>query len=544
MTATIKEKTKKVATKKNSAEAKKPVKRTVKKVATSPRKKVTRSATSHKVEPAKKKIAIRRVTSGKPETTSREIDDELENDSIREEIEQVDDEILKDFSEDHARQMEDEETDYSALLPMKIEDEVSYGSDENSINAFRAELQEKTQHEIGYEVKKIKGEEDEVDQNYLYNDHLGRSVSLYRKIAYFFVLLVVVLLGFIFFFSVVKTTIILIPDQERIQNNIVFDVFDKDKTGIDDKAVKGLVRKIDLEDTKSYPATGKNVVGQEAVGKVTIYNNYTKNQPLVATTRLLSANNKLFRIKETVNVPANGSIEADVYADDPSPEMAISPSRFTIPGLWAGIQDKIYAESKEAIVYQTKATNRITKEDVDNGIRDLKQQLVAKAESDFAANSGQYSKIIYNVDENSVVNSTDGKVDEEKDNFNVTVKASVVVVAFDDKQAIELAKQKLDNSVSDNKELLSFDEKIDYSLTSFNVMQGTASINATFEGKVTLKENSQIIDKNKIVGLKKDQLNVYLGSLPGIAGYEVKFYPSFIQKVPTLVDRIDVQIKK
>jgi len=39
-------------------------------------------------------------------------------------------------------------------------------------------------------------------------------------------------------------------------------------------------------------------------------------------------------------------------------------------------------------------------------------------------------------------------------------------------------------------------------------------------------------------------LEVYLGSLPGIAGYEVKFYPSFIKKVPKLVDRIEILIKK
>lgn len=542
---------KKVTTKKAVAKKAKPaVKKTVKKVA---KKAVTTRKTpaAPKKEPAKKKIAVRKVTTGEVEI------EKTEKEPIQEEHKVIDEkaeleEFLRDFSEDHARQEEDQHIEHPGMLPVsRAVGAIAVQAEENdqdSLDPFRVELEEKTQHEeIGYEEKQEEkqGEEDAESGDVLaYNDSLGRSVSLYRKIAYFFIALVALLLMFIFFFSIVKTTIVLIPDQERIQNNIIFDVYDKDNGGAGEKAIKGLVRKLDIEETKTYPATGKRVIGQEAVGEVTIHNNYSKNQPLVATTRLLSANNKLFRIKKTVNVPAGGSVDVEIYADDPSPEMEIGPSRFTIPGLWAGLQDKIYAESKNNVVYQKKTNNRITKEDIDNSIRDLKQILLAEAKLEVSENYKEYTEIIYNIDESSIISTVDGKIDEEKDEFEVSVEAIIIAVAFDNAQATTLARQKFDTSLSDNKELLSFNEEITYTLSNFDFQQGVATINATFEGKVSLKENSEIIDKNKIVGLKESQLKVYLDSLPGIAGYEINFYPSFIKKVPKLVDRINVEIRK
>jgi len=61
---------------------------------------------------------------------------------------------------------------------------------------------------------------------------------------------------------------------------------------------------------------------------------------------------------------------------------------------------------------------------------------------------------------------------------------------------------------------------------------------------VTLKNSAGIIKKNNLAGLNLEQVNVYLKSLPEVAGYEIKFFPSFIKKMPNLVDRIEIVIKK
>ncbi|HAM88590.1 TPA: hypothetical protein DDY55_05840 [Candidatus Falkowbacteria bacterium] len=378
------------------------------------------------------------------------------------------------------------------------------------------------------------------------NIHAGRSVSIYRRIAYFFIFLVIVLLGFIAYYTFVKVKIVIIPNQERISNNMIFDIRDQDLSASESgNTVSGVVKKIEIESTKQFNSSGTEVIGKEVSGIATVYNNYTKNQPLVASTRLLSADNKLFRIRNTVNVPAGGSVEVEIYADEPGPDSAIGKTTLSIPGLWAGLQDKIFAETKESIDYKQKVKKYILQTDIDDGIRELKQQLLTDAKSQINEEYKDYGEIIYKINENTVTSKVDKKVGEEVEDFNIAMTAEVVVVAFNEDKTADLAKQKFLSSLSENKELISFDEKnIVYTLSNYDSNQGSATISATFEGKISVKDNFDIIEVDKIVGLNHSQLEVYLKNISEIAGYEIKYTPSFIKRVPNLVDRITIEIKK
>jgi hypothetical protein len=374
-----------------------------------------------------------------------------------------------------------------------------------------------------------------------------RSIRLYKKIAFSFIFLTIALLAVVTYFLIVKVTIILIPNQERMSNNMIVDIKDKDKNANSaENSIKGVVTLLNMEQKAIFTASGTEVIGEEAVGKVKIINNYTKNQPLVASTRLLTPDgNKLFRLKNTVNIPAGGSVDAEIYADNPTPDSAVGPTKFTFPGLWAGLQDKIYAENSEPVVYQQKLKRKITQADIDMAIQDLRNKISDDAKLKVNETYKDYSQIIYKIDEDSVKSEIEGKVGDEKDYFNAKMEANVIVVAFIGSNVAALAKQKFISSLPDNKELISFDENnLIYSLNNYSYTDGIATINITFEGKVTLKENSQIIDTNKILGLNKKELDAYLSDLSDIAGYEVIYYPSFIKRMPNLVDRIKIEIKK
>ena len=376
--------------------------------------------------------------------------------------------------------------------------------------------------------------------------HTSRSINIYRRIAYFFIFLVIILVGFISYFSLVKVNIALVPNQERISNNIIFDIHDKE-TGKSESgsAITGIVKDIVIEVEKEFESGGAEVIGKEVSGDVIIYNNYAKNQPLVASTRLITQDGKLFRIKNTINVPAGGSIQVEVYADAPSAEMAVESAKFTIPGLWAGLQDKIYAETKTSLDYKQKVKKYITQNDIDDKARELKQLLIAQAKKEINEKYKEYSQIIYKINENSVESEIDKEIGDEIDTFNYSMSAEVVVVAFNESKTAALAKQKFLSALSENKDLISFDEKnIVYSLNNFDTEAGTANINASFEGKVGLKKDCDVVEVEKILGLNNEQLEVYLKNLDEIAGYEIKYTPSFIKKVPKLIDRVNVEIKK
>jgi hypothetical protein len=372
------------------------------------------------------------------------------------------------------------------------------------------------------------------------------SVGIYKKIAIFFVLAVMVLAGIVFYFTFKSVTISLIPNQERKNGNMIIDVYDKTKTGITPEgSIAGAVTKVMMENTKIYQATGEEIIGEEVAGRVTLFNNYDKSQYLVATTRLLTPDNKLFRLKETINIPAGGQADADIYADTPAMDMEINPTKFTIPGLWAGLQDKIFAESKEKIIYRKKTKKIISREDLDNSVKDIKQDLLSKAKDKIAEEFGEYSRTIYSIDENSVDVLSDAKAGEEKGEFTTKIKANVILIAFDNNAAAQLAENKFVENLSSGQELLDFNkDEIIYNLSSFNYLDKTASVNATFEGKISLKSDSDVFDRNRLVGLNEKQINDFLNDLQGIAGYEIKFFPKFIKTAPSLPEKIIIEIKK
>jgi len=373
-----------------------------------------------------------------------------------------------------------------------------------------------------------------------------RSLGLYRKIAISFMVLTVVLLIVIFYFSFIKVVITLIPSQERLSSELIIDIYDKEAKIVAAKsAITGIVKQIEIEQTKTKQASGSEILGQEVTGKVMLINNYNKNQPLVATTRLLSTDNKLFRIKNTVNVPANGQIEVEVYADEPSQGMAIGPTSFTIPGLWAGLQDKIYAENKEAMKFAQKVKKYIKQSDIDEAVKELKDSLLDKAKTEIGQAYKDYDQVIYEIDNNSITQQVDGKVGEAKEEFSLTMKTKVTVVAFKDDKVLELAKAKLASILPGDKELIEFTkDNISYSVAKHNLEQSKASVKTSFAGKMIIKEDAQIIEKDKLLGLTKEQLADYLSSFPEIAGFDIKFSPAFIKKVPNLVDRIRIEVKK
>ncbi len=375
-----------------------------------------------------------------------------------------------------------------------------------------------------------------------------RPINLYRKIAFSFGLATVILIVVIFYFSFVNLTIVLIPSQERISDSLIFDVYDekvKEESSSLENAVEGVVEQVKIEESETYLSTDTEIIGEEVSGKIIIINNYTKNQPLVATTRLLSLDNKLFRIKETVNVPAGGSVEAEIYADEPSEAMAIGPTRFTIPGLWAGLQEKIYAESQTKFNYGQQIKKYIKQADIDKAVKDLKDVLIKEAEKKFGSSYKGYDKVIYMVDENSVSTEVDGKVGEEKEKFEVSMEALVTIVAFSKERVAKLAENKLFTIVPDSKNLIEFNtDDISYDLNNLNFDNGLATIKSSFEGKMTLKDDANIIDRHKIVGLTESQLRDYLDNFQEIAGYDLIFRPAFNKKVPNLVDRIKIKIEK
>jgi hypothetical protein len=135
----------------------------------------------------------------------------------------------------------------------------------------------------------------------------------------------------------------------------------------------------------TFPATGTaSSQTDRATGIATIINTTGNSPTYVATTRLLSKEGVLFRLVETTKIPANGSIDVRVRADQPGAEGDIGPTTFTIPGLSPEQQKLIYAKSDAAMTGGSGVgVKGVSQADIDAAKVELAAKLRAEALANF-----------------------------------------------------------------------------------------------------------------------------------------------------------------
>lgn len=101
------------------------------------------------------------------------------------------------------------------------------------------------------------------------------------------------------------------------------------------------------------PAEGTTEADDPAQGVITVYNAQDKAQQLIKNTRFESPQGLIFRIRDSITVPAGtatdpGELKVTVYADEGGERYNIGPSSFTVPGLaGSATYDLVYARSAE-----------------------------------------------------------------------------------------------------------------------------------------------------------------------------------------------------
>lgn len=426
---------------------------------------------------------------------------------------------------------------------------------EKQENESEREVEIDNQKKYFSDLAKNLKEADESKEYALKRDRTDRkrSVGLYRRLVIKFIILVALLAGVVFYFSFSKLTISLSLKGENISDTLLLKITDASLAkatstsafaALNDprEEINGVVKEINAEVTKTYPASGETYLGEAIVGQVRLINNSSKNQALVATTRLLSADNKLFRIKSAVNIPAGGEVTADIYTDKPSSDMAIEPTTFTIPGLWLGLQDKIFAKSDSAFSFSKQVKKYITSADLEAASKDINDALTEAAKKQAEAN-GAGSDWLYLASGPAIVN-IDAKVGDKKEEFTAKASGKIIAVSFPKEEAAKLAAAKFNLIIPDDKELSDFKpENIAYTFDNYDPMSGTATIKASFNGTMILKRDSEVIDPSQLVNLSADQIGTYLKDQNEVRDYELKFSPAFIKKAPSLVDRIKVEVR-
>ncbi|NQT49661.1 hypothetical protein HQ571_03125 [Candidatus Kuenenbacteria bacterium] len=369
----------------------------------------------------------------------------------------------------------------------------------------------------------------------------SRVAEGYKKIVLGFVIVTVLLVGIILYFSASRAVIKVQPIGSSVETDFVSDVVSDG--AVEGSALQGVLFETEVEGAGNGVATGTMILEGNAIGKVTLINQRADAQSLVKTTRLLTADGILIRLMESVNIPANGQLEADVYADDPNSFDELQPTKFTIPGLWEGLQSQVFAESKGVLKSTGDSVKIIQDADIKKAKTDLTEVLYNKGIEEFKKQLPSMDYVTLVVSKTVVEETVDAEVGAQQDTFEVSSKLQLVMIGLDPNKVVEMAGDRLQQVVPQGQELLNLSmDKFSYKVQNFDNEKKTANVKVHVAGEAVIKADSQIFQKDKMVGLSPKGVELYLANYSEIESVSVELSPFWVKKVPKLKDHINIVI--
>jgi hypothetical protein len=357
----------------------------------------------------------------------------------------------------------------------------------------------------------------------------------------------VLLVLIVLYFSLSQARVTLFPKEEPAQ--IEYEaIIDASKTFDPSKLdqVPGRIETVEKEGSKEIAGVGEKPVPDYAHVTVTIYNQQGSSQGLLPQTQLVTDAGIKFRTDESVNVPAGGSIQVGATSDQPGKEYNIPPSRFTIIKLSPSLQQLVYAESSEAATGGEKNTVAVLESDItaaqDALIAELEQQGLEELRSKTSATEQFVPEAV----KKEVVEKTSSvPPNTQADSFTVTVKVRLATVVFDENSLLQLSIAKLTASLPEQRELVSYDPTtFAYQIASFDQEKGTAKLSAKLSGVARPRLSNELFEKTRIRGLSKGEVIKHYQQFPDIDHVETHFTPFWLQNVPTIVDKITIEVGK
>ncbi len=368
------------------------------------------------------------------------------------------------------------------------------------------------------------------------------SVTLYRRIATLFLALTAGVVLLVVYVVFARASVVILSKQDEVKADFLVDVARNPGEG----EVKGDVLEMQDALTQSFPSASNSSVDAQAEGRVKIASNLGHAQTLIATTRLLTADGKLFRIKKTVTVPGTGSVEVDAYADLPGTQGEITTATFTIPGLNPDLRKHFTVTIVTPFTGGKKDGRVITQQDIDKATEvvskklgeDLSNRLRQKAKDAGVSTDGEDIKL------EIVSKTTDVSVGSSAEQFSLTVTVKAIAV-FYDKAAFEaIVRAKLAERLMEDHALLSLDQgSVTKEIDKRDLTAGRATLQTSAKGIEVLSAKSRSLDPQKFTGISVDAAQKYLQSLDGVASASVQTKPFWTYRMPNVAEHIKVEVR-
>lgn len=366
-------------------------------------------------------------------------------------------------------------------------------------------------------------------------------MPLYRNIAVSFSALTLLLIVTIFYFSIARATITVAPNVQTLPFTATVAIAKEPASGA--SALPGSVFAEEATVQDTFPASVVREEDGKATGAVHIVNTSGNAQTLIATTRFLTPEKILFRLKETVTVPAKGAIDATLVADSAGAAGEVAPTRFTIPGLNVQLQEKIYGESKAPMAGGRRTVHRLTQQDIDTARATLLQKMQDTARTKIAGDTLADPLVLFSVEPTAT--ALQQKLGAEVATFSLSLSAHVRGVVLSEKALHEWVSAQMKTMLPDDQRLLSLpSDAVSTSVTALDADAGTARLLVKANGASAIRSASALLDRSRFVGRTPQEVEALFRNEPSIASAHVALTPFFIKRLPRLPDHIRVEIKE
>ena len=376
------------------------------------------------------------------------------------------------------------------------------------------------------------------------NQHLSRSLRIYQKASIIFVLLASLLLLVVLYLSVSRATINVTPIAQPIEQEVEVAIV---ANAVEEGEVTGYVVQEQFTLGQSFELDGTDggePVPAQATGVVTLVNETTAAQPLVATTRLLSEDGILFRLLDAVTVPANGEVTAAVYADQLGESGNIPATSFTIPGLLPSKQETIYATSNTPMKGGLQYVRVVTEDDLASARKELESAATEMARENYRAALPSNDFDGESIVTSSISTEFSSEAGEEVGVFTGNGTYQVTAVFYSRDLISDYVEAALISQIGEGVDIHAVDtSELQATIEDVDVAEERAVLSIRLSGTTILASNNDLFNGDRFTGKSEKDVIALLESEPTIQSVEVVFTPFWLKRMPTLRDHIDIKIK-
>ncbi len=316
--------------------------------------------------------------------------------------------------------------------------------------------------------------------------------------------------------------------------------------------IPGQVFSIPKNLTLSFPASGQENVSLKAQGMITIYNAYSSSpQTLVATTRFVTPDGKIFRLVNAVVVPGaavtNGqivpsSIDAAIVADQPGPDYNVSSiPKLTIPGFEGGPKyDAFYgsiASSTSGGFVGEKAVPTAT--DITAAKQKATSTLIADLQSNLTGSYMSNFKVLDGATTVQITKLTVNTSTDENGNFSVFGEGTLSAIGFDE-TAFKSFLLSLAQS-TESSSTWSSDPALTYTNVKPDFTNGKVSFSLSVQASLEPAFSADSF-KGAIAGDKIADARDAISSLPELQEGTISVWPAWLWRIPENTQKIQIAV--